>query len=452
MTPAEFGAFMRAGERALGEGREGRGDHDGVVPQVVSKLFGEMQHGDVQSGKDASRTINVGEMVRPDRRGSDSDRRVRQEGRPGRQGRKERRGQRDCRPGIAETKAIAEEGFIYGLPIVMNYAVMYEFCGRQELRPVQGAVQRDQERGTRLHLQGHRGRHAQQRHALFPRCGWTCGPSRSCCRSRPSRNALLLRAALRRQHLQLWLHRQPGDGQRRRATTWSSGPTGKARPAGHQEGVSLDAHNSRRRAIRTQLFNPADMPNVVKVQDGLQGCSRSRRILKQPAPPAAPAINFPKIDKEMVKTNFFEYLDFALAVRAAGTGGEGDPGEARADRRRAGQDVRLQGPVAGAQGRSARWHEGRRGQGRASTSSDGREERQRLEDRLGVWRPRVLQRRLAAARGRGQGGHLRQRRRRGDLSHDQDAGERRRRSTAASTTTRSPSPRASSRRSTPSGR
>ncbi len=26
-------------------------------------------------------------------------------------------------PSIAESKAIAEEGFIYGLPIVMNYAV-----------------------------------------------------------------------------------------------------------------------------------------------------------------------------------------------------------------------------------------------------------------------------------------------------------------------------------------
>src|SRR5206468_233016 len=26
-----------------------------------------------------------------------------------------------------ETKSIAEEGFIYGLPIVMNYAVMYEY-------------------------------------------------------------------------------------------------------------------------------------------------------------------------------------------------------------------------------------------------------------------------------------------------------------------------------------
>ncbi len=34
----------------------------------------------------------------------------------------------DAKAGIVETKKIAEEGFIYGLPIVMNYAVMYEFC------------------------------------------------------------------------------------------------------------------------------------------------------------------------------------------------------------------------------------------------------------------------------------------------------------------------------------
>jgi hypothetical protein len=30
--------------------------------------------------------------------------------------------------GIIEAKDIAEEGFIYGLPLVMNYAVMYEFA------------------------------------------------------------------------------------------------------------------------------------------------------------------------------------------------------------------------------------------------------------------------------------------------------------------------------------
>src|SRR4051812_21000046 len=31
-------------------------------------------------------------------------------------------------PGMLEAKAIAEEGFIYGLPIVMNYAVMNEYA------------------------------------------------------------------------------------------------------------------------------------------------------------------------------------------------------------------------------------------------------------------------------------------------------------------------------------
>ena len=31
-------------------------------------------------------------------------------------------------PSLEETKAIAEQGFIYGLPIVMNYAVMNEYA------------------------------------------------------------------------------------------------------------------------------------------------------------------------------------------------------------------------------------------------------------------------------------------------------------------------------------
>jgi hypothetical protein len=37
------------------------------------------------------------------------------------------KGEKD-RPSFSETRKIAEEGFIYGLPIVMNYAVQYEFC------------------------------------------------------------------------------------------------------------------------------------------------------------------------------------------------------------------------------------------------------------------------------------------------------------------------------------
>jgi hypothetical protein len=68
---------------------------------------------------------------------------------------------------------------------------------------------------------------------------------------------------------------------------------------------------------RTQLFNPADMPNVVKIQAGYKAQPLSA-YLKQPAPPAAPATSFPKIDKEMVKANFFDYLDFALQFAPPG--------------------------------------------------------------------------------------------------------------------------------------
>src|SRR5258705_817748 len=69
--------------------------------------------------------------------------------------------------------------------------------------------------------------------------------------------------------------------------------------------------------FRTQLFNAADMPNVVKIQASYKVQPLSQ-YLKQPAPPAAPAVNFPKINAEMVKSGFFDYLDFALQFAPAG--------------------------------------------------------------------------------------------------------------------------------------
>ena len=69
--------------------------------------------------------------------------------------------------------------------------------------------------------------------------------------------------------------------------------------------------------FRTQLFNPGDMPNVIKIQNGYKTQPLSA-FLKQPAPSAAPAINFPKINKELAKTKFFEYLDFALQFAPPG--------------------------------------------------------------------------------------------------------------------------------------
>ena len=78
----------------------------------------------------------------------------------------------------------------------------------------------------------------------------------------------------------------------------------------------------------------ATCDNVTKVQAGYKAQPLSA-YLKQPAPPASPTIDFPKIDKELVKTNFFEYLDFCLQFAPAPPEREGDPREARAHRHRA---------------------------------------------------------------------------------------------------------------------
>ena len=63
--------------------------------------------------------------------------------------------------------------------------------------------------------------------------------------------------------------------------------------------------------FRTQLFNAADMPNVEKVQAGYKAQPLSA-FLKQPAPPAAPKIDFLPATTAGIKANFYEYLDAAL--------------------------------------------------------------------------------------------------------------------------------------------
>jgi len=63
--------------------------------------------------------------------------------------------------------------------------------------------------------------------------------------------------------------------------------------------------------FRTQLFNTRDMPNVEKVQAGYKVQPLSA-FLKQPAPSAAPKIDFFPATTEGIKKNFYEYLDAAL--------------------------------------------------------------------------------------------------------------------------------------------
>jgi hypothetical protein len=63
--------------------------------------------------------------------------------------------------------------------------------------------------------------------------------------------------------------------------------------------------------FRTQLFNPADLPNVEKVQAGYVAQPLSA-FMKQPAPPAAAKIDFLPATTAGIKANFYEYLSFAL--------------------------------------------------------------------------------------------------------------------------------------------
>ena len=158
-------------------------------------------------------------------------------------------------------------------------------------------------------------------------------------------------------------------------------------------------------------------------------------FLNQPAPPAAAAVDWPKFDKDLVKTEFFDYLDLALQFAPAGPEEEAIRAKLASigigpGKKFAFKDLSLEHKAAILLGM-------KEGDKKVSekVASLGKDD-QRLEGRLRVRRPRLLQRRLAAARSRGTGRHLRQQRRRGNVSDGQDAGRRLRCSTVRSTTTR----------------
>jgi hypothetical protein len=210
----------------------------------------------------------------------------------------------------AETKAIAEEGFIYGLPIVMNYAVMYEY-----------AVDKDssQFKAPFNHIKNEARVYTYQDTAVItPNSDTPYSILWLDLRAEPI--VLSVPAVESERYYSVMLC----DGNTfnygyigQRATGPDAGdymvvgPDWKGEtPAGIKK-VFRSSTQFSLAGYRTQLFNPQDMPNVVKVQSGYKVQPLSA-FLKQPAPPAAPAIDFPKIDKELIKTGFFDYFDFLL--------------------------------------------------------------------------------------------------------------------------------------------
>lgn len=67
---------------------------------------------------------------------------------------------------------------------------------------------------------------------------------------------------------------------------------------------------------RTQLFNPDDIANVKKIQNGYKVQTLSQ-FRSQTVPAAAPAVNWLKINKQLIQENPFAYLNFILQFAPA---------------------------------------------------------------------------------------------------------------------------------------
>ncbi len=216
----------------------------------------------------------------------------------------------------AEIQAIAEEGFIYGLPIVMNYAVQYEYAvdkGNPQFKAPFNQIKNEARVFT-----------YQDTAIVTPNSDTPYSLAWLDLRAEPI--VLSVPAVDKSRYYAVMLV----DGNTfnygyigQRATGPAAGdymvvgPDWKGEtPAGIKQ-VFRSTTEFSLAAYRTQLFNASDMPNVVKVQAGYKVQPLSA-FLKQPAPPAAPVVNFPTINAELAQTGFFEYLDFALQFAPAG--------------------------------------------------------------------------------------------------------------------------------------
>jgi len=219
-------------------------------------------------------------------------------------------------PSIEQTKQIAQEGFVYGLPTVMNYAVMYQFnvdkTSSQYKAPFNVI--------------------SNEARVFTPKDTAVITPNSDTPYS-------LIQMDLRAEPLVLSVPAVPRSRyyavQLTDGNTFNFGYIG-TRATGTDAGDYLIAgpdwtgatppkikkvfYSSTQFAMaifRTQLLSPTDMPNVVSVQRGYKGQPLSS-YLKQSAPAAAPAIDFMKASDESVKRNFFDYLDYAMQFAPAG--------------------------------------------------------------------------------------------------------------------------------------
>ncbi len=219
------------------------------------------------------------------------------------------------RPGFLKAKDIAEAGFIYGLPIVMAYGIMYEY-----------AVDRTsgQFKAPFNQLKNEPNVYTYKDTAVVtPNSDTPYSFVWMDLRAEPMVLSVPAVDPNRYYSVMLTDNNTYNYGYIGSRATGSEagdymvvGPDWKgATPPGIRK-VFRSTTQLSAAVYRTQLFNRDDLDNVKKVQAGYKAQPLST-YLKQPATTAAAAVDFPKIDKELVKTNFFEYLDFALQLAPA---------------------------------------------------------------------------------------------------------------------------------------
>jgi len=213
-------------------------------------------------------------------------------------------------PSIEQTKAIAEEGFIYGLPLVMNYAVMNEFAVDTKSSQFKAPF-------NEIHNDHHVATPADTA-VITPNSDTPYSFVWVDLRAEPMVVSVPAVDKKRYYAVQMIDGNTYNYGYIGSRATGSDagdylivGPGWKGEtPAGIKKVFSSTTPFGLT-LIRTQLFDAADIANVEKVQAGYKVQPLSQ-FLKQPAPPAAPKIDFVPATTAGIKEHFFEYLDAAL--------------------------------------------------------------------------------------------------------------------------------------------
>jgi hypothetical protein len=218
-------------------------------------------------------------------------------------------------PSFFKAKDIAEAGFVYGLPIVMNYGVMYEYAINRNSGQFKAPFNQIKNEPNVFTYK--------DTAIVTPNSDTPYSFAWLDLRAEPI--VLSVPAVDPKRYYSVMLC----DGNTynygyigSRATGSEAGdymvvgPDWKGAPPSGIKKMFRSSTQFSVAGYRTQLFNPDDLDGVKKVQAGYKVQTLSA-YLNQPPPMPATAVDFPKIDKELVKTNFFDYLDFALQFAPA---------------------------------------------------------------------------------------------------------------------------------------